>query len=341
MYLTTASWAYKKDCLAGGMIMKKCHIIILLLIFMTLNSNIVYANDSYSARFFSMGGACVGLVNDYNAIFDNPAGLADNDFAGINFGLTRILNKHDLPSIVSLEKGPELFVGNYGSVSALKFASLGFGFSETNYADISLDDMAFTRGIEKSYNLAYGRPILRPFANIGALAWGINFCHFTRDNFTYSLSDPDNILLTKQDKATGNTIDFGVMVKATNIINLGLKVDNLVSKIKWQESGLDKLPQTITFGMAINVPVLNMTFATDLAKTKSIPEACLKMGIEKHLFLNALALRAGFTKANKEDILYTGGLGLNLGPFKADLGLGVDNTPEKNIVSLLGLKIEF
>ena len=51
------------------------------------------------------------------------------------------------------------------------------------------------------------------------------------------------------------------------------------------------------------------------------------MGIEKTLLFKSIALRLGGVKADGEDLVLTGGLGLKLGPALVDLAVINSNKP--------------
>ncbi|WP_027340814.1 conjugal transfer protein TraF [Halonatronum saccharophilum] len=183
--------------------------------------------------------------------------------------------------------------------------------------------------------ISYGRELSSMPFNIGSLAVGGNLKYLSGQYDGYSLSadniegwdgnyeegkeyDLDQAFNRSKSSASGYGVDVGALVRATNRINLGVNVRNLTSNLSWDEDYEDlndKLPRTITLGGAVRIPFpIGTTVAADL----EMPEEgsnIYHLGLEKRLFLGALALRGGaYYEEDSSDKVYTAGLGLNL-PF--------------------------
>ncbi len=338
--------------------MKKITIaVFVLFVAIFLTTNTVNGQSFYNARAFAMGGAYVGLADDHTAIFYNPAGLAHKKFIGFSIGAAGGLQTDSIDSIknfvsavftddwenvlTNLTSETELFIGRYGGSAGLRFGNLGFGLGQTGYGTILTPEESVTMHKQTSYNLSYGYSILEPFANIGSLSLGLSLKYLQGFNSTFTIDSNNVVSLDSTRAGKGLGADLGVMLRLSDFINLGLKVENLISQYKWDDSGKESLTRIYTAGAAIRVPLIDLLAAADISNVPDSTGSNFRVGLEKKFFLGALALRAGLAQEVDQPRLYTGGLGLNLGPIKADLGIGTDSFRFNIVNAIIGLRVDF
>ncbi len=322
-----------------------------------LTTNTINGQSFYNARAFSMGGAYVGLADDHTAIFYNPAGLAHKKFIGFSMGATGGLQTDSVDSIenfvlavinddwqnvlTNLAAETELFIGRYGGSAGLRFGNFGFGVGQSGLGTILIPEESVTMHKETSYNLSYGYSIVEPFADIGSLSLGLSVKFLQGFNSYFSIGNDNVVTLVDKCAGKGLGADLGVMLKLSDFINLGLKVDNILSLYKWDDSEKESLPRIYTAGAAIKIPLIDLLAVADISNVPNATGSNFRLGMEKKFLLGALAIRAGLAQEADQPRLYTGGLGLNLGPVKADLGLGTDSFRFNNVSATIGLRVDF
>ncbi|MDI3280464.1 MAG: hypothetical protein QJR13_03760, partial [Bacillota bacterium] len=153
-------------------------------------------------------------------------------------------------------------------------------------------------------------------------------------------------------QATGFGLDLGVQAKLTDLLVVGLKVQDLVS----QASGTTKtstetidaygnrtttestqdwrpdLSPKLRAGVAFRPPT-GTTLAADLEQ-----DGTLHLGAEQNLLWNALSLRAGAILAPNQLTEYRAGLGFNLWALHLDVAAGAVG---KGASAMLGLSAKF
>jgi len=185
--------------------------------------------------------------------------------------------------------------------------------------------------------VSLGTKIINPPLNIGSIALGMNAKYVSRryDAVTYTYNEDIAYFNSSElnDEATGYGVDAGVLIKVTNMVNLGATVRNAVSKLEWDKSSdfSDELERTVTLGAAAKLPYpLAATVAVDVEMPED-QEDIYHVGLEKRIIAGLLSLRLGAYEQDGQDRVYTGGLGINI-PF-IDLNVAVDSD---DYVSLSG-----
>ncbi len=226
-------------------------------------------------RPLGMGGAYIGVADDANSIYWNPAGLP-------------FLQRQELTS---------MYANLYGGGLGLTNSYLGYVFPLSDRQGIGIDWFHFGIGDDElgyrrdKFNISYG---MRP---ISKFSFGVNLkmvdSNFTLDNNSIG-------------KSKGYGADFGLLFTPISRLRLGLvgydiggtsvRYDNKVSE--------EILSQQFKIGVAAQ-PMENWIVACDIGDR-------LHVGSEYWL-LNQLALRAGIQKSIKKVGDYTQGIQLSGG----------------------------
>lgn len=265
------------------------------------------------ARPLAMGGAFVGLANDENAVFYNPAGLA-------------YLSRFGLTSTYSTQYD----VVTYGT---LGLATRGFGI-----AGLYLD----SQGIQGSGEFSQLLPefgytnlggVLGLGGKLGPLAIGVRGKCLSVTSAERNEDDTDLVEVTGQ----GCNVDAAAMVNLW-ILRVGAMVENLLEEQKLVYSNGHEEPweKKVTAGASVLLGPL--TLAADLENVGSEPQY-YHAGVE--LALGPLALRAGATgpwgadgpSSDERDL--TAGAGLRLGGLQVDYAYLMPQTlPQTHRLSL-------
>ncbi|MCK8827608.1 hypothetical protein MWH25_07615 [Natroniella acetigena] len=209
-----------------------------------------------------------------------------------------------------------------------------------------LDDLDFERSAENELIaegiFSMGTNLTNGPLNLGTISVGANvktlygrydFYEVNSDNVdpddyndnNFENFDPDEFMNDGSTTASGYGLDVGALMRATNMINLGVNVRNAVSSFEWDDD-YDRLedgqPRTVTVGAAANLPFpIGAIVAADIEFPED-EDRIYRLGAEKDIILGLLAVRLGGYQIDG-DRTYTGGLGLNL-PF-VDLNLSGDS----------------
>ena len=241
-----------------------------------------------------MGGAFVGVANDVNTIFWNPAGLTTVE----NRELTAMQNF----SFADVNSESVGYAQKLGSSSAWGASFLGtFAEIEQRAGPTRDPDATFTSG-GFAIGVAYGQQISNTLA-LGGQAK----------------------LVTQQldvEDTTGAGVDFGVLLSLVeNRLKAGASVQNLGILNFSQEEGDDSqnsLPMSVRAGAAYLLKEGNVLLAGDInVPVDAAPT--LHAGVEAWFFQRVLALRAGYSEeldAIGSSVNPERGLSLGLG-FKA------------------------
>ncbi|MFH1562224.1 MAG: PorV/PorQ family protein [Nitrospirota bacterium] len=269
--------------------MKKVSILV---VGMVLMSTVVFANDKgdtgaaflklgAGARACALGEAYVGLADDVNAAYWNPAGLAQLEERQACFMYLSPLNKVDNLSynyISTIIPGEEWVTGI--SVYYLDYGNM----DEHTDGDGIVDGRWGASDLSAAYS--FGKKIRDDLA-IGGTFKGI----------TTKIADK---------KANTFAVDFGVLYNTTKPgLNLGAVVRNLGPKIKYIKEG-DSLPLALKGGLSYHLTDAPATLVCDV----TIPndnDAYIGFGGE-YVVKEVLALRAGYKSGPQDE-----GSGLSAG----------------------------
>ena len=230
----------------------------------------VYDDYQSSARARGMGGAFVGVANDVNTIFFNPAGLADLGYeAKIGFAQ---LNGEEFSQYKTLALGAKL---------PKKFGTLGIGI---RMLDVDFED--YTLMGEQIWSLSHGITLQKDIHSTINVGYNVNYYHLTFD-------DSD-----ESDDAFG--FDLGVTALLHTRTKVGFALTNL-GQAKMGFENQMKLPSTMAMGISY-MPYDGVT--TSVEVKKDFAETTEFMGgVEARLF-EPLYLRFG---VHQNPATYTAG----------------------------------
>lgn len=326
---------------------RKLSLLLFIIIFVLLFTATIQAQSFFNARAYGMGGAYTAIADDYSAFYYNPAGLAHAGFLGFGLGLSGGIRANNISDFIDSlmiiidsdqswadrldELGSVGVNGQLGGMGGLRFGPFAAGVTFLGEGVIA------TEGIDEvdanfftTINLAYAYSITEPFANIGALSVGANLKYV---NSLYIEQGEDEVV------ANDFACDLGLLIRLTDYINLGIKIENLFSTNNIEHN---PLLRSYTVGAGIRLPLVGLMAVADVG---NIPEkngeTFFKFGLEQRLLFNLIALRAGIAQIGADNRHYTGGIGINIGPFKGDFSMGTDSLTLQNLSAALGLRIDF
>lgn len=380
--------------------MKKTILFLVLCLLLVLSSGIIQAEDNslsikqVSPRALGMGGTFTGLADDVSAVLYNPAGIGQNSvldvFAGGGIKVSNYtelaklenvfndlqdsnLDAEEMDNLVEQLENIEQFGTTAQMFSGLNMGNFAGGINYDNslsiygnqeIADIVAENMETTEGI-----VGFGQEIITPMMDIGAVAYGVNVKLMQSKYQEYQLTADQNnqqrVDITAE--GLGYGMDAGVMVKATELIQVGLMVDNLFAPeyeltgekvVKNYENGdwvedssagdpdYNKLinpDRSVRAGASVYVPVIAATLSADLDNiyTTGEEKRITHLGIEKNILFNALSLRGGTFVGEDINDYYTAGLGINFLPLNIDTGLAVDKNLSQDAVFSLSANMKF
>lgn len=279
-----------------------------------------------SARAMSLGGAFVGVTNDVNAMFANPATLNEasarqfslsmlNHLADVRF--TTAAYGYDLKSIGTLAVGIRNV--DYGTLSASDCTQVytpdvceRIDYNPENTA--SAADRALTIGLSRAYNpkIRYGLNIHGIWSNIG-------------DARARAIAADAGVVYN--DQAHQFVVSAAVLNYGRTLKSLGTTEDQLPLDVR---IGASKRLQYMPFTahvMFYNLNTLAEKKGTDLGKALTSGDY-LTLGGEFHLG-TAMAIRLGynplrgnaFSSGKRLDLAGLGfGFGLQISRFRLDYG---------------------
>jgi hypothetical protein len=258
-------------------------------------SGAVFLKMGAGARPTAMGNAFVGIADDVNAVYFNPAGLAS---------LER-------PELTALQtqwiEGINYNFGAYAhplasGVLAFSAATLQVGDIERRNESEGLDGTF--DNLDSAYAVSFGR-------NLGQ---------------TYSLGLTGRYIKEKIDSTSASawSSDIGIMKRFDNRpLSLGLAIRHLGPEIKFRDEG-DPQPLTIDGGAGYKLFHDRLLMGLNMYKPR---DNSLKFGLgfewKGNLSSAKYALRAGYNSSNTDADGATGltvGAGLGLGRFTLDFG---------------------
>ncbi|MCX5726696.1 MAG: hypothetical protein NT030_05920 [Candidatus Saganbacteria bacterium] len=306
----------------------KFEIIIIILIALATLTSTSFAKEavdissaSVGARAMGMGGAFVGVADDANSIFLNPAGLGSIKNWGITSMSTNLLGTVDYKMAGAVfHSGSGTFGIGYLS------ASTPAGYLTTDKGSIS--DAA---------PITYGNSVI-------FLSYGINLNEVIDTDGLGNLSLGASLKLMNQNfegidgaSGTGLNADVGGVIRVNKWASVGCSVRNIVSEdsVAW-ESGTKEADASIAkLGGSVKLlgkeglyklwdNELTLNVDSDIYMTDEKPVA-MHAGIEWKP-MSFVTIRAGLTQDvigtedNKVDISsdITAGVGLNLAGFSFD-----------------------
>ena len=260
-----------------------------------------FLKAAMSPRALGMAGAFSALADDSGAIFVNPAGLAQfgEQEAGVDFS----------SYLQDAKMGNLSYAGNAGG------NRFGFGATFTTVGGLekrglndsagALPDLGSFSASDMALTLAYAKADLVPDSMKGLdSGFSVKFIRSAIDSKT----------------AFAAAVDAGAIYHATKKMNLSLVVQNLGTRMKFEEES-DPLPVDLRAGVLYKAaPELNVTAEVSeyLQDEKFYPS----VGAE-YWFRKAFALRGGY-KFGYDTANLGAAVGLSLGFGVKVAGLGVD-----------------
>lgn len=308
-------------------------------------------------RSFAMGGAYTAVVDDATAVFWNPAALGEVKWAGAQFGLGgRGKNLNQLGDFLNYrpetgEKLPEADVdaalgaginlaflnhvglGVNGGVDSLSLTTV----EQSGTAQIKLEARARAEAA-----LGVAMQVTKPPFNLGALALGgaIKYLSVQERTADWSVPTSGGVVIgggtgtDEEGKATGFGLDLGMRAKVTDLVVVGVKVQDLIVQASSTADSTYRpdLSPKLRAGVAFRPPT-GTILAADLEQNGT-----LHLGAEQNLFWNALSLRAGMITGGGQPTQYRVGLGFNLWALHMDVAAGVIG---QGFSAMLGLSAKF
>ena len=256
----------------------------LLLTFSFLLATAALALDDLGARPMGMGGAFVGLADDANSIFVNPAGVASVGRESVLVS-TRLMQGHEYTLI--------------GGVEQTSLGSFGIGY----VGSTDPGDLATGAGAAKTQTLYITiaedlNKKMRVPDNFGDLSLGVNFKFSSRKvGAETGLSE---------DGGSNIDTDLAAVYKAGDNLSFGLSLQNLINGQAAPAAGMSTLEGNVA---AVQAGVSGKLF--DKAITWSVENN--GVGCEWQP-VNGLSIRAGRDSSGNS----TSGLGLNMNGFCVD-----------------------
>ncbi|MBX7232333.1 MAG: hypothetical protein K1X29_09640 [Bdellovibrionales bacterium] len=317
------------------------YIIILFLLKLDFSQATELYEINTSVRALGMGNAYVGVVQNADALFYNPAGLSR--VSGINWlimdpkiglnGAQVLSTVSDIQSSSSFEQTVQNLYGDHvwaggGAKSALTLPNLGFAIYDHADASFDVNNPVYPNldvSIVNDYGYALGASLpLLPVFHIGTT---IKYIQRTGSRKPFGPSyisnlDPSTITDNAQNKGTGYSFDLGMNLLIPGPIS---PVFSLVWKdvgnttFRPTSLGLETPPtqqSEMIVGMALNIdtPIVSVAPAFDF---KYLDRSGVQLGRKIHLGVEIgiplIDIRAGFSEG-----YYTLGAGFNLGLIRID-----------------------
>ncbi|MBE3575079.1 MAG: hypothetical protein IMW99_06490 [Firmicutes bacterium] len=303
------------------------------------------------AAALGMGGAVVAITADQTSAYWNPAGIAHVHWISIVPSLSLDLpQKESLPLLQDLLAGTdaqtlwEKYQGQSISVAGtgtlglatthVALSAVAQGVAQAQFPQNASDGVTTQWKAVNASTLTLAHSFQVPALSLARLDVGANIklLQGAYDRTHYDVSGPGQWSATSDSiRGTGVAYDIGVQAQTLDIMHLGAVVRNLGATLTWGDAGpRETLAPVLALGVAVRPPLLGLTVAagidkpltagsTDLAGSDA---AVWRLGVEQSV-LGVLALRAGAygTPGAATPVMYTGGLGLGLGPVRANVAV--------------------
>ena len=269
------------------------------------------------ARPAAMGEAYTMVGNDVNAIFHNPAGIAQMKAEKIDLSFCKInwIANTSIDAFGMLANfgswgnfGFSLITPDYGGIIGTRVSGTELGYIETGLLDVG----GFSAG------LAYGRRLTDKFM-IGAV---VKYCSENLGENLFALTSAQDSTWIEKNKVSTVAYDLGtIFYPGFKSFRLGMYIRNFSGAVKYKESDF-QLPLTFKMGVAMDIldffgehPDNSFVVDIDAVHPRDYTER-LHVGGE-FWYKNMLALRGGY-KFNYDEEGITLGVGINAGGIKLD-----------------------
>lgn len=269
-----------------------------------------FINTPMNAYGISTAGILAIFANSADAVFWNPAGLAQIPNAQLQFA-TGLLNYDKVVSYVNFSKP-------YGEDK-----NNAFGITLLNSWVGKID--GYDSNDHYTHQIEYmGNGMIMTFAKpISIMKLGVNIKVL-------------NEILDKT-KAYGGSLDIGLSITPPLPLFLGITVNNFPGFIKWDhKSKANQIGSGYSIGIGYKDMMDRVKVGIVFCKEYGEPDVFMNLGGEFSLF-SMLALRLGYYKSN-----FSGGLGFHLGLFDISYAFYNERFLEMDTVSnLVSLTINF
>ena len=248
------------------------------------------------ARALGMGGAFVAVADDANAIYYNPAGLAN-------------VEGHKVTSLYSTLYG----AGNY----------IGAGYAQKNVG-VGVIGLMSTVTEKDEYGNPGNEFGYREGALMGGYARNFGMFSFGGSLKLYSQTIPNN-------EGFGVTGDVGALIEMPWMegFRLGAVARNVGGTAKWQSGYTDQFDPEYVIGASMK-PIPKLVVAADF----DISNATGHVGAE-YKIMPQFAVRAGGVFAEDGDMRFTAGAGFSVQNFQIDYAYqGHTALPDSHWLSL-------
>jgi hypothetical protein len=264
------------------------------------------------ARASAMGEAFIMVGNDANAIFYNPAGIAQLDgkfdlvasmtdwFADIKYHAAGVVMNAGIWG----NFGFSIIAPDYGVITGTRLAPTEEGYEETGILDVNA--------------LAAGFVYARELTDRFAVGGQIKYCS---QHLGSNLLADDEIV---ENEVSGLAYDFGTIFYPgypVESFRIGMTITNFSAQFKYEQESF-QLPLTFKLGIALDIldllgehPDRTFVLEIDAIHPRDYSQR-VHIGGEAW-YKNMVALRMGY-KFNYDEAGLTAGLGFNIGGIKID-----------------------
>lgn len=264
------------------------------------------------ARNLGMGKAGVAIADDANAVFVNPAGLAQQKSWTATCMSTKLMNRVDY----------KLVGGSYRT----DYGTFGLGYItlSTPAGYLTTNKASLTGATPISYGsqqlvLSYGRSLNEIMAGtsvLGGLDFGVNVKLMSSNFGGYNGS------------SSGSSVDVGFIAKPKDNLSLGVAFQNMFGNVNWSNGSKEDLESKTKVGAAVKMWDNKLTVGVDadIVIGRSSP-MLIHTGAEWRP-LSVIAVRAGLDQdplGSTAITNITAGLGIKLAGFSFDYAYHQDS----------------
>ena len=264
-----------------------------------------FVDVGYGDRPVALGNAFVGLADDVNAVYLNPAGLSYLEAPQIQFTHTKLMGLVDY-----------------------NFVTLALPFNENQAVGVTFINSGDELMREISGHFAYSIHAGQLSAGLAGKFRYSSFGNNTLLESDYSgIFDPDEITTGLSNQVTGDGsgygLDLSALYKATEQLTFGVMVRDVIAPFSWNSkvsnteaqtkgSYTEDVPFELLFGSSYQTE--KATFSVEVRpSTDNEQDDAIRFGFER-VFFDVLAARLGTEQwlNNLDDDKYMAGVGLNI-----------------------------
>ncbi len=364
--------------------MKKRYILFIFIICFVFTANLSVSALDLTARSLGMGGTFTGIADEVNTVIYNPAGITQAGSLGFNInGGVQVSEWNQYSELIEKVENIDKDLQN-NDIADLYYSfpdettirgQLFLGGNVNNFAIshktekniVNVNNKLKVEDTSKNI-LTYGREVLTPYGDLGALSYGLNLKFLDNEivNYNFDINEENNgeDQLTKiETSGRGIGVDTGLLLKLTDLVQVGMQIRDIytpdyravqkkynynIDDSQWyeteEETKIIPTDPELRAGASVEIPLLNARIAGDIDNFTSVfnnnQKTVYHLGFEKHILLRALTLRGGYID-NSENQYYTAGLGVNLYTLEVNTALAADNSFQDDYMFVLSGKMQF